>query len=323
MKNRARATLLAILIVGASLTGFYFFRPIAAPIPTPAFNADTAYEQILKYESFGPKVPGNAAHQAAGDWILSELKLLTATVHEQKAQMGNVPVRNFIAQFNPAAKKRILLSAHWDNRPHADEDEGNNAKSPVPGVNDGGSGVVVLLQIGAAIAPLYNDTHASNSSAKPDFGVDLAFWDAEDGGQPSHPESYCLGSQYFAKNPIPAGYKPIYGINFDMVGRTGSRFPIDRFSEEHAGEVLKKFRDTARSLGYQDLFPSYRIGPVVDDHVFLSKGLNFPMIDLIYMNEDGTFAPEWHTVRDTSAHISREVLKVVGQTTLQLLFSAP
>lgn len=284
---------------------------------TPVFDENYAFDSILKYEKFGPKVPGTNAHVKAGDWLVSELKSFGAVVHEQKTtaitfDKKSIPVRNIIAQFNPDAKTRYLLSAHWDNRPFADEDSNPKyRKQPVPGVNDGGSGVVVLLAIAKALQGQKLDS----------FGIDLAFLDAEDWGIPSIEESYCLGTQYWAKTPVPANYQAKFGINYDMVGRIGSVFPIERYSYEKGAAVYDKLHAAAEKLGYQDFFPKYKIGPIVDDHVYLMQGRGFPVIDLIYMTPEGRFPPEWHTHDDTSEYISRDVLKVVGQTTLQALFS--
>jgi glutaminyl-peptide cyclotransferase len=281
---------------------------------TPTFDENYAYGVIKKYESFGPKVPGTPEHKKAGDWMVQELKTFSSTVFEQtgsaKTFEGNtVPLRNIIVQFNPSAKVRYLLSAHWDNRPFADEDKVDK-KGPIPGVNDGGSGVAVLMTIAKAL-----------KDQKMSFGVDLAFFDLEDWGTPRIEESYCLGTQYWAKNPVPANYTAKFGVNYDMVGRIGSQFPVEVYSYEKGAEVYDKLHAAAQTLGYQDFFPSYKIGPVVDDHVYVMQGRGFPMIDLIYMTEQGRFPPEWHTHDDTSEYISRDVLKVVGQTTLQMLFA--
>ena len=299
-------------------------RPAADPSPAspsragPSVDANYAYNQILKYEKFGPKIPGTSAHQKAGDWIVKELKDLGLTVHEQKGSAvtfdkKKIPIRNIIAQINPAAKTRYLLSAHWDNRPYADQDSLKNSKKPVPGVNDGGSGVVVLMSIAKAV---------TTEKKMPDFGIDFAFWDAEDWGSPhGAPESYCLGSQYWAKSPVPAGYTAKFGINFDMVGRIGSLFPAEGYSMKKAAHVVKGLREASAIVGARALFPDYSVGNITDDHVFVTEGTGIPMADIIYMDPDGRFPPEWHTVDDTSKVISRDVLKGVAETTIQLLFS--
>ncbi len=310
--------LLSLVAVGwASKTAKDHWFPSAAapsPFPEPKFDETYAFGQILKYESFGAKVPGTTPHTQAGNWIVDELKQMGLTVMEQKSEATTfdqkvIPVRNIIAQWNPKAKIRYLLSAHWDNRPFADQDPLAKDK-PVPGVNDGGSGVVILLGIAKALPQGENP-----------FGVDFAFWDAEDWGTPHQADSYCLGAQYWAAHPVPENYSAKYGINYDMVGRSGSVFPIESYSNRVAKPVVDGLRVAAKKLGYQDFFPDQVIGPITDDHYFVSEKTKIPFVDLIFMTPDGEFPPEWHTLHDTSEFISRDVLKVVGQTTLEWIWS--
>ena len=305
--------------ITVSLSACIFSSKPKEAVETAKFNGDYAFEKILQYEKFGPKVPGSPENQKAGDWIVAELKGMGLEVLEQKAEGvtftgKKIPMRNIIARFHPSVGKHILLSAHWDNRPFADEDK-KFKNDPILGVNDGGSGVVVLMGIAKALS--------ENAAAKDlPYGVDFAFWDAEDWGTPTDENSYCLGSQYWAKNPVPPNYKADFGINYDMVGRIGSIFPVESYSMEKGGDVIRKLREAATKIGTQDFFPNNRIGRIIDDHYFVSEGRGFPMIDLIYMTPEGRFPPEWHTHADISDVISRDVLKVVGQTTIQLIFDS-
>lgn len=285
---------------------------------------------ILEYEKIGPKVPGSPAHEKGAAWIQAEIKKHTDMVHFQVGEIENpltpgkkVAVKNIFAQLNPKAEKRFLLSAHWDNRPYADNDSSRkNRTLAVPGVNDGGSGVAVLLSIAKALKEnVFNETNYQRfrQGFRQDFGVDFAFWDVEDLGQPGNPDSYCLGSLYWSKNKTPQNYKAELGYNFDMVGRMGSVFPIERGSEKNAPEALRRLREAAEKLGYQQYFPSYRVGPIVDDHAVVTKHAGIPMANIIYMNPDQSFAPEWHTLSDTSEFISRDVLEMVSNTVLYAL----
>ncbi len=311
----SKIPLLTFALVALSGCEIPFFSKPKAKEPTPAFNESSAFEQILAYEKLGPAVPGTKESLATGDWIVSTLKSAELEVIEQKTSARThdghqIPIRNILGRLNPDAKTRYLLSAHWDARPYADQETDPKLKKlPVPAVNDGGSGVIVLLGIAKAL----------QGSSIP-FGVDFLFLDAEDWGTPSIPKSYCLGTQYFAANPIPKGYKPRFGINFDMVGRIGATFPMEIYSVQRAGGVIEKIQKAALKLGYQDYFPKKYIGPVVDDHIYLSDGLGVPVADLIHMTEEGRFPPEWHTRRDTSEFISRTTLKIVGQTVIQVLW---
>ena len=304
-----------LLLISLSSCEFPFFGTTAEKGPLPSFDENRAYSRILEYEKSGPAIPGTKESRQTGDWIVRELKAAGIDAIEQNTRAltfdkKEIPVRNLLARINPEAKVRFLLSAHWDARPFADEDpDPKNRMKPVPAVNDGGSGVVVLLGIADAL-----------KGRKIPFGVDLLFLDAEDGGKPASELSYCLGTQYFAKNPIPAGYQARFGINFDMVGRIGATFPVEAYSLKRAAPVILKIRAAAKELGYQDYFPDYRVGPIIDDHLYLMDGLGFPVADLIHMSEDNHFPPEWHTVKDTSEVISRTTLKAVGSTTLKVLW---
>ncbi|MBS1959564.1 MAG: M28 family peptidase [Bdellovibrionales bacterium] len=292
-------------------------EPVSMAKVGPTVDENYAWSIILAYEKFGPKVPGTDAHKKAHDWLVKELKDIGIPVTEQNGTAKTwdgktIPVYNVIAQVNPEAKTRYLLSAHWDNRPWADEDPvAANRKKPVPGVNDGGSGVAVLLMIAKAA-----------KLAPPEFGIDFAFFDAEDWGNPRGPEdTYCLGTQMWAKDRVPKTELPKFGINYDMVGRIGSMFPIESFSKKNAPQVINGILAAAKTLGYGDTFPDFEIGSIIDDHVFVAKGTGIPMVDLIFVDPNGRFPPEWHTVDDTSKYISRDVLKIVAQTTVQLLWS--
>jgi len=304
-----------LLLIALQACEFPFFESKIEKGTIPVFDENLAYSQILDYEKFGPAIPGTPNSIKVGDWIASNLKASGASVLEQKASAETfdhhtIPIRNIIGQINPSAKTRYLLSAHWDARPFADEDPNpKNRTTPVPAVNDGGSGVVVLLGIANAL----------KGRSLP-FGVDFLFLDAEDWGGPSNEASWCLGTQYWVKHPIPAGYRAQFGINLDMVGRIGAVFPVEINSLERAGAVLGKIHASAKKAGYQDYFPEFKVGPVIDDHVYLMDGLKIPVVDLIHMTETGRFPPEWHTVKDTSEFISRVTLKAVGQTVLQVLW---
>jgi Iap family predicted aminopeptidase len=65
----------------------------------------------------------------------------------------------------------------------------------------------------------------------------LVLFDAEDYGAPGDNWTYCIGSQYFARNlPIPY---PEYSINIDMIADRQPEFFIERISyQQNASLVL-------------------------------------------------------------------------------------
>lgn len=160
-----------------------------------AFDADSAYAYVARQMDFGARVPGSEAHSRTAQWLASELERHGAMVYQQRAELkafdGTIlQAVNIAGSYNTQATDRVLLLAHWDSRPWADRDSVvANRSKPVPGANDGASGVGVLLEIARQLgikAPL--------------VGVDILFVDAEDWGTDNQDDSWALGARYFAEN---------------------------------------------------------------------------------------------------------------------------
>ncbi len=306
---------------GSERSGEKTQETAARSVQSPVFNADSAYAFIAKQVDFGPRVPNTRAHVQCGDYLVAKLRSYDWQVTEQPFQAVTydgvrLNARNLIGSYNPAAKKRILLAAHWDSRPFADEDP-EHAAQPVPAANDGASGVGVLLELARVIRA---------DSGKLNLGVDIIFFDAEDWGNSKVATDeyggFCLGSQYWAGNRHVQNYAAYYGILLDMVGAKNATFPKEGLSMTYAGDVVNKVWDTAARLGYNNYFIN-KLGSSVgiDDHVPVNKIARIPMIDIIHLNpESHGFFEHWHTVNDTMEHIDPKTLKAVGQTVLQVLY---
>ncbi|MFY7971317.1 MAG: M28 family peptidase [Flavobacteriales bacterium] len=300
-------------------------------IEPPAFNSDSAMAYIQTQVNFGPRVPNTDAHKKCGDWIASELKRHGASVMEQKStaetwDKKNIEVRNIVGAFNPEAKKRIVLAAHWDTRAYGDKDSLEvNKKKPIDGANDGASGVGVLLELARLMA-----------IQKPTLGIDLIFFDAEDNGAPEwapeeeqgNPYNWCLGSQYWSKNFHKPNYNARFGILLDMVGAKNARFNKEGFSVEAAPDLVDRVWKTASNLGYGEYFPNEVTGEIVDDHVFMNQS-GIRSIDIVDMRpatktmgfngyEFGSFH---HTHKDNMSIISKETLKAVGHTVSYVMYN--
>ncbi|MFA6517475.1 MAG: M28 family peptidase [Bacteroidia bacterium] len=282
---------------------------------SPEFNADTAYSFVQKQVDFGPRVVSSAAHIACGDWIVKSFKKYAHTVIEQKGSMMNwdkrqIPIRNIIASFNPKHTKRILITAHWDSRPYADNDPVvANHRQAVTAADDGASGVAVMLEMARVLA-----------QKMPDVGVDFICFDAEDLGKTAYDDSYCLGSQYWGRNLHQAGYKADFAINLDMVGGRGAKFVWEGYSIQQAEPVLRRVWDHAIQLGYSGYFFYFRSGAITDDHKYIFDYTSIPAIDIICFNQETGFPSWWHTIHDTMENIDRNTLKAVGQTVLETIF---
>jgi len=282
----------------------------------PAFDAERAYGFIEKQLSFGPRVPNSAGHAACAAWMVDTLKSFGANVEIQRGEVEafdgtKLKIQNIIGSFNPQAVNRIMISAHWDTRPFADQDADTTLKNtPIPGANDGGSGVAVMLEMARIIG-----------QDSLNVGVDFFFWDAEDYGDSETSNSYCLGTQYWAKNMPNPNYRPNYGINLDMVGAKGAVFTQDQVSVVYASHVLKKVWDIGHLLGYSSYFVYRKDSPLIDDHVYVNQLANIPMIDIIDRTAaGGKFFDHWHTMKDDIDAISKETLKAVGQTVLETIY---
>ena len=214
-------------------------------------------------------------------------------------------MRNIIGSINPKATKRIMLSAHWDTRPKSDQaDSEEDRAKPVPGANDGASGVGLFVALGDAL-----------KKSPPTFGVDLLFVDGEDWGSFGDPDlaDVLIGSAYFARNPIDSVYRPIFGVVWDMIGDKDLRFKKEGYSLQGAPEVVDRVWRTAAELGHDDVFVNEEVGGITDDHVpLLRAGMRvIDVIDLEYRYH--------HKPTDTFDKISARSLSIVGEVAEALL----
>lgn len=288
-------------------------------VQVPQFDADSAYKYIQAQVDFGPRTPNSKGHVACGEYLANTLAAHGAKVTNQYADLlafdGTLlKARNIIGSYKPESKKRIALFAHWDTRPWADNDpDEKNHKTPILGANDGASGVGVLLEVARLI-----------NQQQPELGIDLIFFDAEDWGSSDVNDSWCLGSQYWARNPHVANYNARYGILLDMVGGKDATFYKEAYSENYAPDVNKKVWKRANQLGYGRYFVDQKSGGTTDDHLYVNQIAQIKSIDIVPNHpecEASAFGPTWHTVNDNMDNIDRSTLKAVGQTVLKVIYN--
>lgn len=301
----------------------------------PAFNADSAYAFTKAQCDFGPRDMNSKGHEECLRWIVSKFKQYGCKVTTQQADLTGwdgttLHSTNIIAQYNPQATTRILICAHWDSRPWADNDPDSlNWHKPILAANDAASGVAVMLELARLLKEereMHQDTQQGNLST---LGIDFVCFDAEDWGVPQWSDhqddgnSWALGAQYWAAN-IPQGYAPRYGILLDMVGGQGARFYREGMSQQFANEIVKKVWRAARQAGYGSFFPKQDGGMITDDHIPVNQIAKIPCIDIIpYYPEcqQSSFGPTWHTLADDMQHIDKNTLKAVGQTMIQVIYT--
>jgi len=289
---------------------------------SPAFQADSAMAYVKAQCDFGPRTMNSPQHEACGEWIAEKFRQFGATVALQKGTANlydgtPVSMTNIIASYNPDAEKRILICAHWDSRPWADHD-GDEAlhHTPIDGANDGASGVGVMLEMARIM-----------QQQMPKVGVDFVCFDAEDCGTPEWAEqddnserTWCLGSQHYAAN-FDAANKPAFAILLDMVGGANTHFQQEGFSANYAQWLVAKVWAKAHLLGFGDYFLYEQGGYVTDDHLpLLQAGIT--AIDIIGSDrDDGHFCKTWHTTSDTAENIDQNILRAVGQTVLEVIYT--
>ncbi|HPG38639.1 MAG TPA: M28 family peptidase [bacterium] len=276
--------------------------------PIPHFDADNAFLYLEKQCAFGPRIPGSAAHQQCRDYLVSTLQLYADQVTTQPFMFTfgkpakSVTATNIIAAFQPQKRDRILLCAHWDTRPWADMDKDpKNHNQPVIGANDGASGVAVLLEIAKIL-----------HSQKPEIGIDIVLFDAEDAGEYNVDESWAQGSAAFVRQ-YRGKLTPRYGILLDMIGDADLNVYKEGFSNEYAKPIVDLVWQQAAALGIREFIPEVR-HIVTDDHLaFLKAGI--PCIDIIDFDY-----PWWHTIHDTPDKCSPASLGKIGAVLVHLIY---
>ena len=296
--------------------------------PKTAFDGQAAMAYTKQTVDFGPRVPGTPAHEKTADWIVAEMKKRTDSVTVQSwtqtTKKGEkLPMRNIIARFNPAATQRVLYLTHWDTRPTADDDPNfGNKTQPFPGANDGASGVGLFMALGDVF-----------KKTPPSMGVDLLFVDGEDWGAfdsdstGAYPDAL-FGSQYFADHLPSSGYKPLYGVLFDMIADADLQIYQEANSVQQAPEVVSKVWAAASELGYGNYFLAQVGVNITDDHMpLLHKGLHvIDVIDFQYgpmpagYNPGTLASPNYHhTMQDTMDKISGKSFQVIGDVAVTLV----
>lgn len=253
------------------------------------FDGDRAYRDVEYQVSLGARTPGSQAHRQVRDWILNELKQAGWETEIQDMEFMSQPIHNIIAT-RGSGTPWVILGAHYDSRFFADQDPNmENRTLPVPGANDGASGVAVLLEL------------ARTLPQKTPLKISLVFFDAEDNGKVPGWE-WIMGSTAFVNS---LQEKPDMAVILDMIGDADLNIHYERNSDPN---IAQQIWQTARELGYGDKFiPSAKYS-ILDDHTpFLQAGI--PAVDIIDFDY-----PYWHTIEDTPDKVSAESLKAVGDT---------
>jgi glutaminyl-peptide cyclotransferase len=279
----------AASLAGLALVAVLWWQGAFAPADRGSFDGARAYADVLAQMEIGPRITGTSGGLAAGDLIARELESAGWAAEFQPFEYMGTPARNVLGKANVGAGPIIILGAHYDTRRLADQDPAQ-PNAPVPGANDGASGVAVLLEL-ARTLDLDTVPHE----------VWLAFFDAEDNGRLDGWD-WIIGSQYMADNLT---VEPAAMILVDMIGDADQQLYLEGNSDPALSAALWT---TAANLGYgQHFLPMIR-HTMIDDHIpFRSRGI--PAVDIIDFDY-----PYWHTTADTADKVSAASLERVGRT---------
>lgn len=288
--------LIVTLVIGFLFLSVVYVinAPKEEPEPGQVFDAQLAYSHVLNQMNFGPRTPGSPAHAAAIEYIQQELTGAGWDVTVPQIDYANQEIKNIVAR-RGSGSPLILLGAHFDSRFTSDRDPDAEKRSqPVPGANDGASGVAVLLEL-ARILP-----------AEIQGQIWLVFFDFEDQGNlPGY--DWILGSRAFAVN---MQQTPDAVVILDMIGDAD----LNIYQEKNSTPALRdEIWAAAQRLSYEKYIIPQEKYAILDDHIpFLELGI--PAVDLIDFDY-----PYHHTSRDTADKVSAESLKIIGDTVLEWL----
>jgi len=260
------------------------------------FDGAAALARIEEQLAMGPRYPGSPGHASVQIWLASALADLDWETQSDSFAYRGTALANITARRRPAPGPLIVLGAHYDTRRFADRDLLSPGE-PVPGANDGASGVAVLLELARVL-----------SDREPTCDLRLVFFDGEDNGG-IEGWDWAVGAGYYAET---LEREPLAVVVVDMVGDKDLDLPFERTSSP---DLAAEIWSVAQARGLS-AFRSEPGPAVLDDHTpFLARGWRaVDIIDLSY--------PAWHTVDDTLDMVSAESLDQVGEALLAWLSQA-
>lgn len=277
----------------------------------PDFNGARALSHIEKQVSFGPRVPGTEASRKFQSYLINFFDSLGYNsqrqefIHRDYQTNETIEMRNLFFERELSLENqsgtRILLCAHYDSRPRCDRDpDPDRRNDSLPGANDGGSGVAVLMELALIF-----------DSVSPETPVDFVFFDGEDWGAQGDIDQYCLGSREFAGR-IPAFYYR-FAILLDIVGHFDAKFNREGNSEKYAKELNDHVWEIALEMRPNRFVDSVGIS-IMDDHIPLLAS-RIPTIDIIDLSY-----PQWHTSSDLPEYCDSTALSDVGEVVAEIVY---
>lgn len=286
--------------------------------PPPTIDGQRAYGYLNQIVEIGPRTAGSEANARQRKLVFDHFEKAGGKVQEQFFRAlhpmtgKRLTMANLIGSWNPDRPERVVIGAHYDTRPHPDQEfDPNRQNLPFVGANDGASGVALLMEIANHLSKL--ETH---------WGVDLVLFDGEElvfGNDPRIGE-YFLGSEEFARVYARRSRqtKTRYGagIVLDMVGGRNLHIKVEPTSLEKAPQLVREIWGVARALNVT-AFRNEQGREVMDDHLALNR-VGIPTIDIIDFEY-----PFWHKADDLPENCSAESLADVGRVVMSWLMLPP
>jgi hypothetical protein len=277
------------------------------------FDGERAMKYLKQLCDIGPRVSGTDGMAKQQDLVERHFKQLGATVARQefkvrqRSRKDDTPMTNLVVTWHPEKTRRVLICAHYDTRPIADQEPNrNNWNRPFVSANDGAGGVALMMELGHHVKDM-----------KTEFGLDFVIFDGEEyvfetGNFPAG-DKYFFGSEHFADDYLKTKgtrkHRYEAGVLLDLCTAKGAVLKVEQHSFAMARPVCEQIWKVAADVGAKSF--RYEPGPeVLDDHIALNKA-GIPTVDVIDFEY-----PHWHKLSDTpdkvSAEQTAEVAKVLA-----------
>ena len=315
--------ILATLLLSSVAFPMVSSENVCSTVDILEFDGNLANESVTTQVDFGPRVPGSNASMELRNWFMETRPEFDWRLDPHVR--GGYNLTNLEGKLTPSNSTNetpvIVLAAHYDSRDRAERDpDPNMTDQPIPGANDGASGVAVLWEL-ARILPGMNLEHE----------IWILLTDAEDQGSTEDPSMWALGAKAWAENRTEQDIGRIDAfLLVDMIGdadlkiyRTYPPSPSDEEGnrlwmavENLSGPLglLDGVEDCNGSIGH-DIVNFSAMDGVIDDHVPMND-VGIPAIDFIdirYGENATAWEGYWHTHEDTPDKVSSESLAHIGR----------
>ena len=315
--------ILAILLIASIGAPIASSASVCSTIETLEFDGQRANESVTTQVEFGPRLPGSNASMELREWFMDTRPEFDWSLDPHFRDGYNLT--NLEGRLIPDDAEEngpiIVLAAHYDSRNRAERDpDPNMTDVPIPGANDGGSGVAVLWEL-ARILPSMELEHE----------VWILLTDAEDQGLIEEPSTWALGAQSWAENRSEDDISRIDAfLLVDMIGDSDLKiyrtFP-PYLNDVEGNRLWGAVENLSGPLGLVDNITDCNGNPgldilnfskndgVIDDHVpMLNVGIPaIDFIDIRYGENATAWQGYWHTHEDTPDKVSAESLAHIGR----------